>query len=379
MVIYPRDNGEHYNNIAVMFRSNQEVYKAFNDVRKLKLEGVMVRIQGSKGSLSSTREFHYLLLHIKEKLEVNLSHDYFNDLLQLKQPLLDRHPNWDEYLINVFLCIVFEFAKEKDENSTFKDLYDFINDISSKDDGQFGKVYQQNIKDITGKNSKREIVLTTMHKVKGLEYDAVLIPPSFSNLPQNVEHFTGDLGDLYEEERRLYYVAYTRARYKLIVIKWKREEALYDSTPKICEILTQKQVESNMGVLLEEGIDKFTLYWGASKYGKGSFQIIKNQVKIGDNVRLKKSQRSGAGYHFSVWEVLVNEHVIGQLSKNIPIKLNELNEIQGFIVSSIYVHTYENTINSETGSKFADKWTDQAKERGYIYLIDFSGYGKIIN
>jgi ATP-dependent DNA helicase RecQ len=52
------------------------------------------------------------------------------------------------------------------------------------------------------------------------------------------------------------------------------------------------------------------------------------------------------------------------------------------------VHTYEETERSdddwiargkpsiEKGRPFADKWTDEAKTRGYIYLIDFSGYGK---
>ena len=31
------------------------------------------------------------------------------------------------------------------------------------------------------------------------------------------------------------------------------------------------------------------------------------------------------------------------------------------------------------GRPFANNWTEDSKKRGYIYLIDFSGYGKIVN
>jgi ATP-dependent DNA helicase RecQ len=59
--------------------------------------------------------------------------------------------------------------------------------------------------------------------------------------------------------------------------------------------------------------------------------------------------------------------------------MNELSLLDGYVVSSIYAHTYEETINSESGSQYANKWNDESRKRGYIYLIDFSGYGKIIN
>ena len=60
--------------------------------------------------------------------------------------------------------------------------------------------------------------------------------------------------------------------------------------------------------------------------------------------------------------------------------------LEGFIVSSIYVHTYQDTLKSdqewinkgkpkEWERPFADKWTHSSKERGYVYIIDFSGYG----
>jgi ATP-dependent DNA helicase RecQ len=370
-----------------MFRSNQEVYKAFNDIRKLNLPDIRIRIQGSKANLFSTREFHYFIEKIKNKIDVPISINNFEELNQEKYTLLKENKKWDEYFVNVFLCIAYEFKKEQDEDSTYRDLYEFIKDISLKDDGQFGKIYQQNIFEVTGEKPKREIILTTMHKVKGIEYDAVLIPPSFSNIPQSLEYEieddnSNDFGQneiitpedieaIYEEERRLYYVAYTRAKFKLIVIKWRREKALYTTMSTVCEVLNKDEVD-RLGLHLKEGLKKFTLYWGASDYGRGSFEIIKNNVRIGDEITLKKVPRGG--YNF--WDVKIDNMTVAQLSSKIPKKMLEMNELSGFVVSSIYVHTYEETVNSETGFQYADKWNEESKKRGYIYLIDFSGFGK---
>lgn len=53
--------------------------------------------------------------------------------------------------------------------------------------------------------------------------------------------------------------------------------------------------------------------------------------------------------------------------------------INGFSVSSISVHTYQETLDSDEkheNQNFAEKWNATAKQRGFIYIIDFSGYGK---
>jgi len=387
---YKSEKGEFYKDVAIMFRSNIEVYRAFNEIRKLDLPDVRVRVQGATGSLNKTREFHYFLNFVKKKSEEKLASDYFILLKNKKDSLVNESPNWNEYLIDVFLCIAHEYSKEMNEDSTYDDLFDFIEDISSKDDGQFGKLYQQNIHKISNDRPKKEIVLTTMHKVKGIEYDAVLIPPSLSNFAlKSTAETVPNIDDVYEEERRLYYVAYTRAKYKLVVIKWKKENALYKTNSEPVEIFKPEDVEEKLGVLMEEGIDKFTLYWGASAYGKPSFNAIKTLVRLGDDIILKRRlQTNRNGPDFYVWEVLVNGDVIAQLSSNVTKRLEDIEELTGFIVSSVYVHTYEETVRSdndwiargkpsiEKGRPFADKWTDEAKTRGYIYLIDFSGYGK---
>jgi ATP-dependent DNA helicase RecQ len=104
-VNYTNEKGRPYSSIAIMFRSNQEVYKAFNDIRKLNLSEIRIRIQGTKGNLFSTREFHYFLEKIKINFDVPISLNYFEELKHEKNALLFENKNWDEYLVNVFLCI----------------------------------------------------------------------------------------------------------------------------------------------------------------------------------------------------------------------------------------------------------------------------------
>lgn len=362
------ENGT-YKQVAVMFRSNNEVYRAFNILKDININ-VRIRIQGSKGSLNKTREFHELITILKTKGTKTLPPNYIDDFLSLKTNVLLENPRWDEYILDVFHCIIYEFNKEKYEDSTYEDLIMFIDEIGGTDDGQFGKIYQQNIVEIKDGYVNQEVVLTTMHKVKGLEFDAVLIPPSFSNLPStSSQNHRVPLEDYIEEERRLYYVAYSRAKRKLVVIKYERENALelgesYRVPPNVL---------NKLGIAVNEGIDKFTMYWSASDYGLHSFNDIKNSVSIGDKIVLRPTINN----YGTFWYAYINNKKIAALSKQFSSKISHLPEVNGFIVSYIYVHSYEESLKSDkkNGTNFSEKWNQVSQHRGYTYLIDFSGYG----
>src|SRR5690606_21438187 len=152
-----------------------------NILKKMNL-GCRLRIQGSKGVLYKTREFYFFLSYLKQQENHSLPRNFVQLINQKKEAVLRKHPNWDEYLFNIFHCLDIEFQKEADDESTYGDLADFVREIAGKDDGQFGKIYQQNIAEIREGANEQEIIVTTMHKVKGIEYDAVVIPPSIANL-----------------------------------------------------------------------------------------------------------------------------------------------------------------------------------------------------
>lgn len=362
-------NNEKYKQIAVMFRSNDEVYRAFNILKNENINGVKIRIQGANGSLYKTREFHYLISKFEKQTTVLLEKNYLEIVANFKKEIIIKHPNWEEYFLDIFHCILLEFDKEREDESTYQDLIDFIKEISQKDDGQFGKIYSQNISLIKSDFINQEIIITTMHKVKGIEYDAVIIPASLANLPTTT---ISDLKvkDYIEEERRLYYVAYTRAKKQLFVIKHNRENALdIGNSHKYSET----KIKANYGLKINEGLDKYTMYWSASNFGLNSYEYIRDNVKIGDEIYLNKVE--GA---YTFWYVMHNNQKIAQLSRAMITKLVGLSELNGFVVSSVYVSTHEETTISDekNGTQYAANWTPMAKERGHIYLIDFSGYGK---
>lgn len=363
------ENNEKYKQIAVMFRSNDEVYRAFNILKNEKIKDVKIRIQGTKGSLYQTREFYHIIFQFQEKSENLLEKKYISDFIDLKNKMIKKYPNWEEYYLDIFHCILLEFDKEREDESTYQDLIDFIKEISQKDDGQFGKIYSQNIGLIKSDYIYQEIIVTTMHKVKGIEYDAVIIPASLSDLP-TTKVAVHKIKDYIEEERRLYYVAYTRAKKQLFVIQNEREKALINGEPYLFE---EEKIKDKFGLKIKEGIDKFTMYWSASNFGLNSFEYIRDNVKIGDSIFLNKNPEGALTF----WYVIHNKQKIAQLSLTMLGKLIGLERLSGFVVSSVYVNTYDETKLSDekNGTNYADKWTQEAKKRGYIYLIDFSGFG----
>jgi ATP-dependent DNA helicase RecQ len=372
--------GNKYTQIAVMFRSNNEVFRAFNEIKNLNIPDVRIRIQGSGGSLFKSREFHYLISILKGKENSVLTDNFLNEIKTLKFKTVSKFPRWDKYLLNIFHCLAFEYNKERDENSTYLDFILFVKDIASNDDGQYGKIYQQNISQITNEGTKdQEIVITTMHKVKGLEFDAVLIPPSFTDLPAFENSAT--LQENIEEERRLYYVAYTRARYRLVVFLFQRENAMLAGD----KYTIPDSQKLRLGIPFRDGWDKFTMFWSASDYGYNSFEILRDSVSIGDQLVLQLESRGG----YSFWYVLIGNKKVAQLSIQMKNHINNFyynqnlnmpHRIQGFSVSSIEVHSYEETVESDSNNKteFAARWNSTARERGHIYIVDFSGYGKPI-
>ncbi|WP_194852331.1 UvrD-helicase domain-containing protein [Nonlabens antarcticus] len=364
---YIDQDGNKLQQIAIMFRSNNEVYKAFNLIQDLSCDTLRIRIQGAKGALVKTREFHFFLSSLNSKLDEYLNTDFIKEFKSLRDKKMEERSNWDLYLLDLFLCILKEFGDEK--KSTYAELKEFVWDLSSKDDGHFGKIYDKNISKVSNKTAGQEVVLTTMHKVKGLEFDAVLIPSSITDLAKTND--TSKIDEILEEERRLYYVAYTRAKRKLTVIKHKREEALDNNVPFSYQ---KAAIDKAYGFFLEEGIQKFKLFWGASKYGESSYDLIDSKIKIGSVLTLNRTLRSV----YTFWEVRFNNQTIAQLSTEISKRLPDTNCIYGFIISAVYVSTYEETLKSDeiNDTKFASKWNQESIDRGYIYIIDFSGFGK---
>lgn len=162
--------------------------------------------------------FKYSLKNIKEKspyfaIDYILNDMKYLDYLNSSKDEDNKHSNLKD--ITSILKTISVDAKN------FTDVFNIIEDIKlSIDKAKF--------------NSKSNITLTTIHSAKGLEYDRVYIIdacegvfPSFESIDEEKKGNTS----LIEEERRLFYVAMTRAKktLKIIGTREKNSKALCTS------------------------------------------------------------------------------------------------------------------------------------------------------
>jgi DNA helicase-2/ATP-dependent DNA helicase PcrA len=117
------------------------------------------------------------------------------------QDMLEReYPNWRERLEDIEQFALFAEG--------YDDLSQFLADISLYDDVLAKR-------EEAGRGDEERMVLSTIHQAKGLEWDTVFVIHLADGAFPN-KRAMGEEGGL-EEERRLFYVAITRARRRLFL------------------------------------------------------------------------------------------------------------------------------------------------------------------
>ncbi|MCL2065939.1 MAG: UvrD-helicase domain-containing protein [Treponema sp.] len=135
----------------------------------------------------------------------------------------EKKARWKYNNIEYFIRMIENWERDPDNLDT--GLYPWLNRISliTRDDGQ---------DDLSGKVS-----LSTIHAAKGLEFAVVFIAGAEKGLiPHERSIEAGENGDeagSIEEERRLFYVAITRAREKLYITSCKNRRRLQNTI--VCE------------------------------------------------------------------------------------------------------------------------------------------------
>ena len=163
-------------------------------------------------------EFKKLILEMKEKSEVlSLTEtiDMVLDKSGIKSELESEHTLEADIRLenlNEFKSI----TKTFEEESGIASLEDFLNEVSLVSD----------VNDQKNDNSPK-VTLMTIHAVKGLEYKYVFVIGMEENIFPHINSCEEDVG--IEEERRLCYVAITRAKEKLYLVNALRR-MLYGKT-----------------------------------------------------------------------------------------------------------------------------------------------------
>ena len=371
--------------IAVFFRTNNEVYRGFSLLQSMVPKGVRIRIQGASScELWREREIycliHELLSH--PDVEIELRDIEENTAKKIKGFLkgnMEKYPNWDRTYLDLAYTLVLNYVdsiRSDDAQHTWAEMAEYIKDIAGNDDGgQVYKIYDQYKEDRIILEAPITIILTTMHKVKGLEFDAVFITPSAANLPLKPHRqyaigqplLEDDLADI-EEERRLMFVAYTRAKKYLHVYKGARETSI--DNRQIYLQPTQTVVYTER----EHSIDKYFLSYCAMERCYQFNDYIVNNVKKEDEVQLIEYNGRYYIYH--------NTKYIGRLSGNSDIVrtaiANNVKKLRGYHVSDICVWTYEETKRADqtNNTTFSNLWCEDAKNKKYIYVIQIAGFGE---
>ena len=378
------DNYKRISNIAVFFRKNNEVYRGYAAIKPLIPEGVRIRIQGASNcELWREREIYYLvhtlLSHPDTEIELrNVERNTAQGIKRFIQQKMEQSPNWDSFYLDLVYTLVLNYIESirtDDIQHTYAEMAEYIKDIAGNDDGgQVYKIYDQYKSDRIIQNDPLTIILTTMHKVKGLEFDAVFITPSSANLPLSPHRvynpdaslLEDDLADI-AEERRLLFVAYTRAKKYLHVYKGDRERAIEQWNvylqPNQATVYTEKDPSMEKYFISYTAMDK---HFPANDY-------IANNVKKDDEVELRRQ-----GNYYNIYHGTTS---IGCLAKGSDIsktaEFNHINRLRGFHVSDICIWTYEETLKAATmGKDFCHLWCEKAKKKRFIYIVQIAGFGE---
>ena len=174
-----------------------------------------------------------------------------------------------------------------------------------------------------------------------------------------------------DEERRVMFVAYTRAKKRLYIYKAEREQALEQRTIYVAPDYSALRYTEP-----KPGMDKYYLSFTAQNMIFESVDnYILNNIKKDDPIEIKVGDQYGNFY------IVHDGHKIGRLSKASTIKnragKDGITSLKNFFVSNIFVWTYEDTLASDraNNSNFASKWSENAIKQGYINIVQIAGFG----
>lgn len=389
--------GQGVSDIAVFFRTNNEVYHGYSLIKALNIPGIRIRIQGaSAAELFRMREIYAVLKYLEDNQNKKIileSNQTEGELKRLISSWIRKYPNWDTFYMDFAFVLILDyldFAASDEDAHTYGDMASGIRDTLKEDNPQLYKLYDdkrfENRRILVDK--QMNVVLTTMHKVKGLEFDAVIITPSVASLPFNPtedvhidQPLSEDDREQIDEEKRLLYVAYTRAKKYLFVYKGERERAVEN-------MARFSSLEDKWGIRERNvGLDNYNIGYNANYNFKNNRFIVLNVSKNDPLIIQRYRCKTRAGKPFSTFNIVHNGVTVGQLSRHSNIaqrmEADDLNILSGFFVSDVFYWTYADTVAADErvqrdngyNPDYASGWGEEAKRQGYIFIVDVAGYG----
>ena len=336
------DRGE---SVAVLCRSNRECrqeYEALADSGEISTHNI--ELLGAEDFALYQLRYPGALLDI-----CNKRHDYeFVDTYIWDELLeeYDTHQFADSKNGRQFLELMYRLVREEVGRPRIRDLRAFIQEMRASDverlKAKFG---------LTVESAK--VTVATVHKVKGLEYDTVLLMPSSENFPFNSSNGTEVTPDKMDaaEEARLYYVAMTRAKNHLF-FGWENREKAWLTCRKFAT------EEAAHHFCLKGSPNEVFVSWpGQEEQVQGGLQdYIGSQVCVGDPLSLHKTVLRHDGRN------------VGFLSNKTLSMLNKSNKNSKLCVANVIRYTCGRYFE-ERQPKFWANLDNSVKEQGWFYLV----------
>jgi len=237
------------------------------------------------------------------------------------------------------LGIIFELIKIERGRPRMRDIKDFINETRASD--------IERLKAKKRLNVRYKITISTVHKVKGLEFDSVVVMPSSEEFPFNKDDKDNEIAIYAAEEARLYYVAMTRARDRLYAGWGERERAWHKSI--------NFNVDGEIGhSALKGSPEEIFISWPGltAQVNNGLQDYIEKHVNVGDKLELRYQSQV---FHQGIQVGILSRRCIGDAG---PLHV-------------------ANVIRYSCGKYFERKYKDRLwkslhssmKQRGWFYIV----------
>ncbi len=204
------------------------------------------------------------LIQLKQDLELLKSKSAYEAITYIRKDIgYDKHI--EEYCVEKQLSSddLFEVLDEFQELALkYTRIQDFIDCINS---------FKLRLKQYKAtKNNDNEVLLTTMHSAKGLEFRVVIIIGAVEGL---IPHYKSEANEeTLEEERRLFYVAVTRAKEHLII---SSPRFRYDKRAEASRFIDEMALREKLRGDITKG--QRILH---RVFGKGIVEMIKDKIMI---------------------------------------------------------------------------------------------------
>lgn len=302
--------------IAILCRTNTEVARAYHVLRQACSD--LVIQNNAKLPVSRTRHIALWLELLKQELAQHgdrpLSESIFKMIdgtyQQLDIPEVRKAREKDIQPRKLWDLCEREFSYPY-----LSHLIEFVESIDSDD---LVRLQKQD------KKGSCPPVISTIHKVKGLEFDEVIVLPSFSSFPFSRNINQAQLLAHASEELRLQYVAMTRAKSKLQYIFGKREYSWYSHVAFYPGEVGGSKILG--GTLEEVGISwAWTTHPQYNPDAEQTLSYIEEHVRIGDQLKINGSS------------ILHDKQAIGRLARQCGAGNNNSN----LTVSAVLRHPYD--------------------------------------